>query len=182
MKTGVLAFALLLTATSLADAAAAKEDDNRITARLTPRSEVPAVSSTARGAFRAEISEDGMTITYELRFELEGDVTQSHLHFAQPNVNGGIVVWLCGTPTNPGPPSPPNPATVPVPPSCGGPKANTVTGMLTPANVITVGTQGIAVGEFSELISAIRNGLVYVNVHSTQSPGGEIRGQLKADD
>jgi len=33
-------------------------------------------------------------------------------------------------------------------------------------------------GELDEVIDAIRAGLAYANVHSTQSPGGEIRGQL----
>ena len=36
-------------------------------------------------------------------YGLQANVTQSHIHFAQRNVNGGIVVWLCGTATNPGP-------------------------------------------------------------------------------
>ena len=30
----------------------------------------------------------------------------------------------------------------------------------------------------SELVAAIRTGAVYVNIHSTPSPGGEIRGQI----
>src|SRR6267143_1446342 len=42
--------------------------------------------------------------------------------------------------------------------------------------------QAIAPGEFAEVVRAIRNGAVYANVHSTLRPGGEIRGQLRADE
>ena len=42
--------------------------------------------------------------------------------------------------------------------------------------------QGIAAGEFAELVDAIRHGVTYVNVHSTKYPGGEIRAQLEEDD
>ena len=55
----------------------------------------------------------------------------------------------------------------------------TITGTIKPEHVQTVTTQGIATGELDEVIAAIRAGLAYVNVHSTQSPGGEIRGQLR---
>ena len=39
--------------------------------------------------------------------------------------------------------------------------------------------QGIAAGEFAELVAALRAGVTYVNVHSSTFGGGEIRGQLK---
>ena len=38
--------------------------------------------------------------------------------------------------------------------------------------------QGIAPGEYEELLRAIRAGATYANVHSTKYPGGEIRAQL----
>ena len=38
--------------------------------------------------------------------------------------------------------------------------------------------QGIAAGEFNELVAAIRAGATYANVHSTKYEGGEIRAQL----
>src|SRR5215475_14396665 len=38
--------------------------------------------------------------------------------------------------------------------------------------------QGIAAGEFDELVRAIRAGATYVNIHTTERPGGEIRAQI----
>ena len=40
--------------------------------------------------------------------------------------------------------------------------------------------QGIAAGEFAELLRAIRTGNSYVNVHNDKHPGGVIRAQLNA--
>lgn len=134
--------------------------------------EPPAVSSTGSGEFAARISHDQASFDYELNFEdLEGTVTQSHIHLGQRAVNGGISVWLCGTATNPGPAGTP---------SCGGPNSGSVTGTVTAANVIGPAGQGVAAGEFAELLKAMREGVTYANVHSTKHPGGEIRGQIKS--
>lgn len=131
--------------------------------------EVPSVSSTAHGSFRAQIDEG--QIAYELSYEnLQGDVRQAHIHVGQRNANGGVSVFLCQTTFNPDPTG--------LAPTC--PASGTVTGLLSAASVVGPGGQGIAAGEFAELVDAIRNGVTYVNVHSTAFPGGEIRGQLNA--
>lgn len=51
-------------------------------------------------------------------------------------------------------------------------------GTLTAANVIGPAGQGVATGEFAELVAAMRGGVAYINVHSSTFPGGEVRGQL----
>jgi hypothetical protein len=150
----------------------------RFETELKPTREVPALSSVASGKFKARIDEANQLITYELSYaDLEGSVLQAHIHVGQTSVNGGISVFLCGNP-----PTVP-PATVPQPPACPAPPA-TVTGTLSPANIIGPAAQGIApttdaVNEFAELVRAIRNGVTYANVHSSKFPGGEIRGQVK---
>ena len=132
--------------------------------------EVPAVSTGAGGTFRADIDSRAGTIRYVLRYDdLEGDVLQAHIHFGQRDVNGGVGVFLCQTGTNPDPTG--------LAPTCPPPPAR-VEGVLTAANVIGPATQGIAAGEFDELVRAIRAGRAYVNVHSTTFAGGEIRGQV----
>jgi CHRD domain-containing protein len=53
-----------------------------------------------------------------------------------------------------------------------------VSGAIEPADVIGPAVQGIAPGEFNELIAAIRAGVAYANIHTTVNPAGEIRGQI----
>lgn len=55
-------------------------------------------------------------------------------------------------------------------------------GTIEAADVIGPTEQGIAAGEFLELVDAIEHSAVYANVHTSKYPGGEIRGQLREDD
>jgi hypothetical protein len=138
------------------------------------------VSTTGTGTFKATISKDQTEINYELTFaNLEGDVLQSHIHIGHPQNQGGIVLWLCGMD---------GATTGPV----GTPRCNAnapldlrngmVTGTLTAANVLAQANNGIAAGEWEEVLGLIRAGRTYANVHSTKFPGGEIRAQLDNGD
>jgi hypothetical protein len=40
-------------------------------------------------------------------------------------------------------------------------------------------TQQLNAGDLAAVITAIRAGAAYANVHTTLSPGGEIRGQIR---
>ena len=62
------------------------------------------------------------------------------------------------------------------------PAPATISGTIRPADVIGPVGQGISAGEFGELVSAIRAGKTYANVHTQERPGGEIRAQLELDD
>jgi hypothetical protein len=135
-----------------------------------------AISTVARGKFTAKIDKNDEVIEYELSYEgLEGVVTQAHIHFGQKHTVGGIVVWLCQTAGTPAPP-----AVDALTPLC--PDEGTVTGTITPDQVLTATGQGINAGDFAELVRAIRAGATYVNVHSDVFGPGEIRGQLKDED
>ena len=141
--------------------------------------EVPSISTTGNGQFDAVISEDGSRINYVLSYaDLEGAVQQSHIHFAQPGVNGGISVFICtnlgngpaGTPACPTPPA-------------------TISGVITAADVspdipatAAARQQGLETGAMGELVAAMRAGFTYINVHSTKWPGGEIRAQIHVTD
>lgn len=131
--------------------------------------EVPSISTSAKGWFAARIDAAAGTIHYTLRYDgLEGEVRQAHIHVGQRHTNGGVSVFLCQTAANPDPTG--------LAPTCGMPPAQ-VSGMITAANVIGPSAQGVAAGEFAELVKAMRAGAAYVNVHTTTFPGGEIRGQ-----
>lgn len=163
---------LLVAVPGTGNMAEADSKKRILKADLTGYEEPPSVSSTGSGEFRAQISRDGTQFEYALRFEdLEGDVTQAHIHVGQRGVNGGISVWLCTTPAI---------ATAPPgTPSCGGPRAGSVTRAVSAADVVGPAGQGIAAGEFEEFLAAVREGVAYANVHSTRNPGGEIRGQIR---
>ena len=142
-------------------------------ATLSGYQEVPAVNTAAGGTFEARVSGDGQSVDYTLTYAgLQAPVVMAHIHFAQKSVNGSIVVWLCGTPANPGPPGT---ATCP---GTGG----TVSGTFTSANVLAASTasQQFPAADLDALIDAMLAEAAYVNVHSTASPGGEIRGQISA--
>jgi hypothetical protein len=130
--------------------------------------EVPAQSTPAGGSFTAAISDDETTISWDLTFDVP-NTTQSHLHFGQPSVNGGVSVFLCTNLGN-------GPAGTQLCPTNGG----TISGIWTSADVVGPAGQGIAPGELSELIAAIRSGNVYANIHTTAVPAGFVRGQLAA--
>jgi hypothetical protein len=145
---------------------------DQIAALLTGYEESPSVSTTGSGEFTATIAPSADVIRYQETFSgLQASVTQSHIHVGQPGVNGSIVIFLCQTATNPDPTG--------LAPQC--PQQGTVTGSITAANVIAGGTasQQLVAGDLAAVITAIRAGAAYANVHTTVSPGGEIRGQIR---
>ena len=152
-------------------------NDRRLRTKLSGLNEPPAVFTGARGEFEAIISRDESGFDYTLTYEdLEGTVTQSHIHIGQVLVNGGIAIWLCETAGTPAPA-----AVAAATPDCGGPNSSTVIGTVTAAQVVGPNGQGVSPGEFEEVMNAFRKGMAYVNVHSSRSLGGELRGQLELD-
>jgi CHRD domain-containing protein len=135
--------------------------------------EVPAVSTEGNGQVDVEVARDGESLKFVLHYRaIESPVTQSHIHFGQKDVNGGIVVFFCSNLGNGPAGTPPCPQPAP------GEMAE-VTGTRTAADVTGgAAAQGIAAGEFAELVRALRAGVAYANVHSQLRPGGEIRGQF----
>lgn len=137
---------------------------------LTGYEETPsAVSTTGNGTFKASISNDESRIEWELTYnDLEGAVQQAHIHFGQKSVTGPISVFLCTNLGN----GPAGTQPCPAPPA-------TISGTIVAADVTNLANErGISAGELDELISAVRAGVTYVNIHSTRWPGGEIRSQI----
>jgi CHRD domain len=179
---------LLTLVLIVGSASAVQASDDKFAARLSGFNEVHfiaaptpalrgAISTPARGSFEAKIDDKKDVIQYELTYEgLTGDLTQAHVHFGQRHTVGGIVVWLCQTAAVPAPA-----AVAAVTPQCPVPHDGKVTGTITPAQVLEAVGQGIAPGEFDEVVAAIRAGRTYANVHSTLFPPGEIRGQIHED-
>jgi CHRD domain len=150
-------------------AIAAANGGHGIREKLTGYQEVPALSTTGHGKFRATIDRKQNEIHYVLTFGgLETAATQSHIHFENKTNTGPIVVFLCSNLGNGSPGTQACPA-----------NGGTISGTIRPADVgAGAAAQGLAAGEFDELVRAIKAGATYVNVHSTGRPGGEIRAQL----
>ena len=143
--------------------------------------EVPIVSTPGHATFRARVIEDslGPGLEYTLKFEdMQSDVTQAHIHLGKPLTNGGISIWLCGTAALPGPAGTPRCFPDAAPVGSADRRNGEVTRIARPIDVIGPAGQGIAPEEFEEILGHIRRGRAYANVHTVQSPGGEIRGQV----
>ena len=89
---GLITVSLGLATASYAVAQGGSSGPRNVRADLNGYQEVTSISTTGEGGFRANIDDENRLITYELSYAaLEGTTTtQSHIHFAQRSVNGGI--------------------------------------------------------------------------------------------
>ena len=154
--------AVALLGTAIVSADSGKQD---VKARLSGYQEVPPISTKGTATLRLHVNTGGSSITFELSYsDLEGGaVSASHIHFAQPGVNGAPIAFLCGGGSKPACPASPA----------------TISGTIVPADILDASAQGIAAGQFSEALAAIRAGMTYVNIHTAAFPNGEIRGAIK---
>jgi hypothetical protein len=163
----------LAAAAGLAGTMAFATGGDGIRERLTGYEEDPLVlSTTGSGHFKAWLDDKDGKVHYRLGYkDLEGDVTQAHIHLGGRHQSGGIIVFLCSN-VGGGPPGtqacPPAPARI--------------SGTLTAAEVVGPAAQGIDPGEFEEFVAAVEAGVTYANLHTSKYPGGEIRAQLADDD
>ena len=175
MRKVAAAVALLVAAGLLVLAAAAFADHGHggghghggmtFSAKLVGFEETPSESTPGRGSFRARIV-NGDTIHYRLHYQgfeaAEGATLFSHIHFGQVGVAGGVAAFLCGGGNKP---------------ACT-PTESTIEGDIVASDVVGPAGQGIDPGEFEELVTAMRKGYTYANVHTTLNPAGLIRGQI----
>lgn len=178
MLGAVLAFFAVVAIVAIPALARDDDEGRSFKARLRGYEEVPSISTPASGRFRARLNRAEDTLTYELTYANIQNAVAAHIHFGQKAVNGGVSAFLCG-----GGDKDPCP-----------PMGGTVSDTIDAADVIGPSGQGISPGEFAELISAMRAGFTYVNVHTSSMvtpapppgpgnlPGGEIRGQVSSHD
>jgi hypothetical protein len=132
------------------------------TAQLAGANEVPPVATRARGQAVFRLSADGTEISYRLIVANIENVTQAHIHVGAEGVNGPVVVWLY-------------PSASPAQLIPGRSDGVLATGVITEASLV-----GQLEGEpLDALIERMRAETVYVNVHTSQFPPGEIRGQIR---
>ena len=135
----------------------AAQPDRNFTAHLTGDQETADVDTQAQGQIILRLSKDGTVLSYKLIVSNIDKVFGAHLHLAPAGENGAVVVSLFG----------PVPAT------------GRVSGVLAEGTITAGDLEGPLEGDpLSALIEAIREGDIYANVHTTDYPAGEIRGQL----
>jgi hypothetical protein len=133
-------------------------------ATLAGAQEVPERESPAQGEItvRFDTGLTKMDVNLRVNQNTVGAVTRAHFHCARPGENGPIIFGLF----DPGP----------------FPVGNRVRGTLTNADLNPgqdcIPTTGIVVNNLASLAFAMREGLIYANVHTSAFPGGEIRGQM----
>lgn len=127
---------------------------------LSGEEEVGPVTTDTTGMALLHVDRERTEIRYRLTIRDATDilgVAGAHLHCAPAGQNGPVVAFLAGQ-------------------SPGGYDGTVeMRATLTDANIINA-TCGANV---ADLVQSMLAGEVYVNVHSTANPGGEIRGQIE---
>lgn len=132
------------------------------TAHLSGDQEVPPVATRATGQAVLKLSADGTELSYRLIVANIQDVTQAHLHLAPAGENGDVVAFLY--------PSQPPAQLIP----------GRSSGVLATGTITTADLVGPLAGQsLGDLVDAMDSGGVYVNVHTLDNPGGEVRGQVR---
>lgn len=162
--TFVLALILLTTMVGIAAA-----NNRNFRAHLSGEGEIPAVDTQAQGQAIFQLSKDGSALSFKLIAANIEDIAQAHIHCGASDVNGPVVVFLY----------PDGPPAQLIPGRFDGVLAQ---GTRTNANIIPRPDSAACPGgvaNFDDLIAKIRSGDAYVNVHTLENPGGEIRGQIR---
>lgn len=129
-------------------------------ARLEGSQEVPAVNTSASGHAEFKEYQDSSKLNYTLTLDNINDVTAAHLHCAMPGQNGPVVVPLFGAEDRSF-------------------QNGSIAGTISASDITEAGmTCQPNIQTFAHLIQAMREGKIYVNVHTVQNPQGEVRGQL----
>jgi CHRD domain len=126
-------------------------------APLTGSGEVPTRSTPADGAVGFNV--EGNTVHYSIETHSITGVIGAHVHSGAAGSNGPIAIALYPRPGV-------NFSATPT----GGVDGVLIQGSFQASDVVGI--------SFETLLSEMRDGTAYANVHTTQFPGGEIRGQV----
>jgi hypothetical protein len=158
-KLGVAMLVAVLAVVLGATGAVGAAFDTDFAADLSGGQEVPPVDTEATGGSRFDVIDLGNG-RREIKFRLGvfdiDHVTAAHIHLGCPGENGPIVAFLFE----------------------GGPTGE-VNGRLSQGTIRRGNLVGPLEGRgVQRLVEAMESNCTYVNVHTTEWPGGEIRGQI----
>lgn len=139
--------------------------DQVFVANLSGFSEIPPRQTEATGAVAVSLNPDGESLHYRLSVSNLQDVTAAHLHMGQTDENGPVVVPLLGEGA---------------PGAAATPPTGMANGVIAEGDISAASLTGpLANTPLVVLVELMRSGAIYANVHTTQFPEGEIRGQLQ---
>lgn len=146
--TAILAAGLLLMAVPAAVFAA----DEVFTADLSGDAQVPPITVDATGDATVTIADDESSVSWDVSYSgLTGDAAAGHIHFGAADATGPVMIPFA-TVSNTG-----------------------STGSFASGDY--EGGDGLP-ADWAGVLSAIRDGDAYVNIHTAANGSGEIRGQL----
>jgi hypothetical protein len=121
--------------------------------------QVPPVASVGRGLAIYLITEDSATVHYSVEvLDVSSTITAAHIHLGHAGQNGDVVANLCGAGSAP---------------PCA-PQGVIATGTLNASSLVGP----LAGHPLGDLVVAMTSGGAYTNVHTSNFPNGEIRGQV----
>jgi CHRD domain len=131
----------------------------KFSATMAGGNEVPPVQSNAIGITSFRTAANDAVIKYKINVTGFSDATGAHIHMGKVGSNGDVVVDLMqGSKNNP-----------------------TKLGLAIRGNITDSKLTGPLKGKtIADLISAMKSGDTYVNVHTDKNPKGEIRGQIQS--
>ena len=141
----------------LATATQAQAQTVNFTAALHGGNEVPGVLTGAVGTGTVSVNLATQVVTYRIDvYNMPVGTTASHFHVGAPGVAGPVVVNFTVV--------------------AGISNDFAISGTASATDLVARGAQGI--NSWEDFLQALMLGNVYMNVHSTNNPGGEIRGQV----
>jgi hypothetical protein len=145
-------FAVIVSNTAFAQ-------QQHFTAKLSAANEVPPITSQASGIATFDVNAAGTQMKYTLNVTNINQVIAAHIHSGSSTANGPIVVNLF------------------IPSKATG----KVDGTLAQSSINSTSLIGPLKGkQMTDLVKLINGGQAYVNVHTTQNPPGEVRGQISS--
>lgn len=155
------AFSMVLLAAALGcgddSPVAAAPPLTRFSATLVGAEEVPPVTTAAAGTASFTLSQGNDTLFVNISVNGLSNVRFGHFHQAARGSNGPVVTDLVLAPT-----------------LVGVQNGRIGRQFITAANLVG----GLAGQPLSALVTLINAGSIYVNLHTDQFPGGELRGQV----
>ena len=158
MKVRLVSLFLLIALVATVGTAAAGSERN-FRAHLS--GDEAGVDTLGQGQAIFQFSKDGQTMHYKILVANLDKVVGAHIHYAPVGSNGPIVAGFIGAPFIPDD------------------EAITVNGILVEGDITADDLTGpLSGGTLMDLKIAMQQEMTYVNIHTIENRGGEIRGQI----